>query len=308
MPIVTKETVLAAKIETTKGTAEALTGTDAAFNIYNPNYSPGVSMTQREGQGGYGRIPAVAEAYLATITFSTDISWDGVNLPSWATTFLPACAFVASGNSYKSVTGTATGVKTLTMAVYQGGTVKKISGASGNFVINGPVGKNATIDWTFTGKMENEADVSMLAPTYPEALASRFANGFFKWNNVSLCPSVFTLNANNVLYPMECPTGASGISYVIVSDRNPTVDADPLAELVGTAARQSQWLARNEYELAIQIPGVTGSVDIVAAKAQLLNKQDADRSGVRADNLNWQCNKNGSTANEELIITFTEAS
>lgn len=311
MAVLTRVRVLAAKIESSIGTAISLSGTDAALNAYQivPQY--GFDMEDREGQGGFGYLSSVPGGRKGTITFSTDLCYDGSSEPFWATVLLPACGWVGSAGVYKPKSappGTAAGVKTLTIAVYENGKVKKLSGAMGDFTIDLPTGKNAKINWTFTGKVEDEADTSILAPTYPSPIACRVAGGYFKHNNVSYCPSTVQVMAGNSVSLLECPTSVTGYSYAYVGNRRPKITCNPIAELVATVDRYDIWKDMTEYAIAIQIPGVTGSIDIAAPKAQILNLQEGDRDGIQSDELEFGCNRNGSTQDEELSITFTAGS
>lgn len=311
MTLLRRKRVLAAKIETTVGTAIALSGTDAAMNVYNTMIQPNIPMEQREGQGGFNDLSAVPGIRTGTATFRTDISYDGTSLPSWATTFLPACGWVADGNVYKPKTappGTAAGVKTVTIAAYIDGKVKKISGAMGTFTVNFPTGRLAFIDWTFTGKYEDEADASILSPTYPTTKPSRAADGTFTYNSVAMCAESVTIQAGNTVNPLECITSETGLDFYFVGARKPTWSANPLTKLVATLDRYGMWTAMDEYALQITVPGEDGTVQFSSPKAQITNIQEGERGGLVSDQVDWQANKNGSTHDEELIITFTPGS
>ena len=51
--------VFAAKVEATVGTAESLTGAEAAFNAEDFVIQPNIAMTRRQGQGGDGPGPGL---------------------------------------------------------------------------------------------------------------------------------------------------------------------------------------------------------------------------------------------------------
>ena len=116
-----RKRVLAAKIESTIGTAETLAAADAAMNIYNPIIQATIDMEARQGQGGFGMFSSVPGGRIGVATFRTYLEWDGtVTEPSWADTFLPACGYVKTGQVYTPRTeAPGTNVKTLTIGVYQ---------------------------------------------------------------------------------------------------------------------------------------------------------------------------------------------
>jgi hypothetical protein len=310
MPLLKRKRVLAAKIETTIGTPIALAGDDGAFNVYDPIIQATVAMVQREGQGGFGMLPSVTEGHIGTANFRTYLEWDGTATePAWADTFLPACGWVKSGQVY-SPRSEAPGanVKTLTIGCYVDGVFKSIAGAMGTFVVTLPTGKPGYIDWTFTGVLQAYSDVALISPTYPTAMPLRFAGGLAEWNDVNLCVSQATINANNEVVMRECPTTEAGYISAIVTNRVPTVSIDPEAVTVAAQNRWSAWLASTEYALELDVGGPTNSqLEFNAPKAQIINNQEADRGRMVTDTIEFQCNKNGATHDEELTITFTAA-
>lgn len=310
--------VVAAKIEGTVGTAETLAGTDAAFNIYNPMIQCNTDMEIREGQGGFGHFASIPGGKTGVVTFRTYLEWDGsATEPSWADTFFPACGWVKSGQVYTPRTESpGTNVKTLTIGIYQhdgaSGTVfKSISGAMGNFVVNLPTGRPGFIDWTFNGVWQAPSSVTMLTPTYPSDQVCRFAGGLAEWNDVNMCVSQATINSGNTLYMRECSTTDSGYISAAITNRVPTVTVDPEQSTISAQNRWASWLDDlDEYLLELDCAGPSGTVsDAVltfdAPKAQIINNQEGDRSGIVTENLEFQCNKNGATQDEELSITFT---
>ena len=130
MTLLKRKRVLAAKIESTPGTAEALTTAEAAFNAYDVMIQTETEMEQREGQGSFGMRPSVAGGYKGKVTFKHDAHWDGTATePAWADTFLPACGWVKSGQVYTPRTeAPGTNVKTLTIGVYIDGMRKLLRG------------------------------------------------------------------------------------------------------------------------------------------------------------------------------------
>ena len=101
MPLLKKLSVLAAKIETTSGTAESLTASDAAYNVFDLSMQPNIAMTERTGQGAFSQLPAVRELTGGTCSFRTEVYGSGAGgVPGWASTFLPACGWVNSAGTF----------------------------------------------------------------------------------------------------------------------------------------------------------------------------------------------------------------
>lgn len=308
MTLLRRKRVLAAKIESTVGTAEALSASDAAFNIYNALIQPQIEMEQREGQGGFGYLSAVPGGRIGVATFRTYLEWDGTATePSWADTFFPACGWVKSGQVYTPRSeAPGTNVKTLTIGLYEDGILKRISGAMGTATITLPTNRSGYIDWTFTGVWLAPTAVAMLTPTYPTDKPLRFAGGLAEWNDVNLCVEQATIDLGNEVVMRECPTTEAGFISAIVTNRQPLITVNPEASTIAAQDRWAAWLAQNEYALELDLAGPSSSVlSFDAPKAQIQNDQEGDRNQIVTEDITFQCNKNGATHDEELSITFT---
>lgn len=307
MPLLRRRAVFAAKVETTIGTAESLTGAEGAFNARDFTIQPNVPITRREGQGGFNYLPGIAEGMQGTCTVTMDMDYDGTTVPTWASVLLPACGWVQTTGVFSPLSeGPGTNVKTITIGHYKDGKRALLSGAMGTFKIMAPTGKMASIEFTFTGKYStNETDTALIAPTYPTTLPLRVAAGALTWNSVALCTSNVEVDAGNSVIMRECmnATDRSGFVSAIVTNRQPVITADPESELVATQDRDALWLTSSPQAFSIQI-GVAGtSITVAAPKAQLENKQQGNRNDMMTDDLTWLATK-GSAADTELTITF----
>lgn len=309
MTLLKRKRVLAAQIETTPGTAETLTAPDAAFNAWDIMIQPSIEVATREGQGGFANIAGVVGGYKGVATFKTDLGWDGTSTePSWADTFLPACGFVKSSQIFTPRTeAPGSNVKTLTIGCFMDGMFKSIKGAAGTAKIVMPTGQQAYIEWTFTGVWVTPSDVAIISPTYPTALPLRASGGATTYNAVTICSSNVTIDFGNEVLVRECPTDASGYAAAIITNRNIRITADPESKLVATRDDYGNFLDSFEaawhYELAA--PGTNAALEFDAPKAQVVSIQEADRNSLVVDQIEWQCNRNSSTVDEELSITFT---
>ncbi len=309
MSLLKRVRVLAAKIETTSGTAIALTGSDASFNAWEVMIQPDIEMIEREGQGSFGHLPQVPGGYKGKATFKTDVSWDGTATePAWADTFLPACGLVKTGQVFTPRSeAPGSNVKTLTIGCYINGLYKSISGAAGTFKLVCPTGKMAYIEWEFTGVWIPPTDVAIISPTYPTASALRYANSTTTWNSVALCLENITLDIGNEVVMREC-AAANGYEAALITNRKIKVTGNPETKLVAGQDRYGALLAMTEGVLTWDIDGpTTALLTIAAPKAQIIKNQEGDRNKMVIDDLEWQCNQNASTVDTELTMTFTAA-
>jgi hypothetical protein len=305
-----KKRVLGVKTEAAAGTAETLAAADCTLNAYNLMIQPDISVDQREGQGGFGRIASITGPRKGKATFSVDWAYDGSAVPAWAATLFPACGLVLSTTTFfpkTEVPAAGSSVKTLTIGSFGDGKLKLLYGAVGNAKINLNVGKIITVDFEFQGVYSDESDVAIPASiNYVNTLPLRYAGGTTTWASNSLFLQQATLDLRNIITPREQPTTAAGVHSCVITDRNPIVKSNPESKLVATQARYSQFVAHAEGVLSFTIAGPsTSSVVIAAPKAQIVSVPEGDRQGIVTDEIEWQLNKNVDAADQEFSIAFS---
>ena len=308
-PLFAQKSVFAAKVEATPGTAESLTNAEAAFNVDNFVLDPDLSFQQRPGQGGIGRRSAIVEGHRGVARFRTELSYDGTTVPSWASVLLPACGFVNNAGVFSPLfEPPGASVKTLTIAKYEDGNRRLLSGCSGTFTINLPTGKLGFIDWEFTGIWRGESALSMLTPTYPTAPALRVAQGTSSFDSVNFCARTVTIAIGNTVTGLECNsdlTNDTGFHYFLITDRMSTATSDPQSVLMGTQNRAALMLAGTEGVFTTSVGGPSDSAIIFSGpKAQIMSKTGGARDNIAIDNASWQFNRNGNFQNQEFSITF----
>jgi len=310
MTLLKRKRVLAAKIEATPGTAEALTSAEAAFNCYDIQIQTETELEQREGQGSFGMRQSVPGGYKGRLQFKHDVSWDGTSTePSWADTFLPACGWVKSGQVFTPRSeAPGSNVKTLTFGVYIDGVLKTLRGAVGTFKLNCPSGKAAFLEFDFMGIWSSPTDTAILTPTYPTALPLRFASSTTTWNSVDLLVENLSLDSGNTMILREAAQTAAGFSAGLITNRIVTITGNPEAKTVATQDRYGKLLDMSEHALTWSLDGPTNSVITISVpKAQITAISEADRENMVIDDITWQANRNGSNIDEECSITFTAA-
>lgn len=309
MTLLRRRAVFAAKVETTPGTAETITSSEGAYNARDFSIQPSVAVTRREGQGGFNYLPGIPEGMMGTCTIVHDLSYNGTDIPTWASVLLPACGWVDTAGTFSPVSegpGGSGGVKTLTIAHYKDGKRSLLSGAMGTWKVSAPTGKVAFITFTFTGKYStNETDTTIIAPTYPTTLPLRFSPGVLTFNSVNLCTSNVEVDAGNSVIMRECVDVADRTGYksAIVTNRAPVITADPESVLVATQDLEAAWLTSAPYAFSMRIGVALASIVIAAPKAQLENKQQGNRSDMMTDDLTWLATA-GTTVDDELTIAF----
>ena len=305
MSLLKRKRVLAAKVEATSGTAETLTNSEGSFNAYNVMAQATIAVEERECQGAFNYLPGVPGARTGTITFRTDIGWDGTNTePTWASVLFPACGYKGTTQLYTPVTeAPGNNVKTLTIGVYMDGQLKRLAGAMGTFQMVLPAGRMAYIDWTFTGVWQAPTSASILSPTYPTASPLRFASATCSFASVAKKVEQVTIDVGNTVILREDGSTAAGYSTALITNRNPRITANPEAVGLATYDHYATWLAANTGAFSISITGLVAntSFDIAAGAAQIVNVQEGDRNGMIIEDIEFACTKNNTNDNE---LTF----
>lgn len=297
---------MAAKVEATIGTPETLEATEGAYNAYDVMVQASIDVEDRESQGSFDYLSGVAGPREGVITFKTDCSI-GASQPTWASVLLPGCGWVGSVGVYTPRSeAPGTNVKTLTIGVFENGIRKSIAGATGTFKMVCPAGKMAFFEWEFKGVWQPPIDAAIIAPTYPTTKPLRFANATATYNSVTLQCENVTIDAGNEIVMREDPSVASGYISSIITNRYPKITANPESALVATADRFGDWLSAAEAAFAVTINGPSSSsVAVSAPKAQIVNTQESDRNRIQTDDIEWTCNKNAATNDQQLTITVT---
>jgi len=306
-----KKSVLGGKIESTVGTAESIAAADCTINAYDLVINPEFEMQERQGQGGFGRLASIPGARRGRATFSVDLAYDGTNIPAWASTYLPACGLVLSTATYKPRTEVpGTNVKTVTIAGFFDGVRRRIYGAVGNARFILPTGRMGRIEFDFQGVYDDESDTAIPSSiNYVNTLPLRVAGGATAWSSYNLCLESANIDLGNVIVARECTTTAAGVDNFVITDRNPRITGNPESKLIATQGRYAQLRDSTEASLSFTIDGPSNSTLVITVpKAQIVSKPMGERNGIMVEQLEWQANKNGDTADQEISIAFNHAS
>jgi hypothetical protein len=200
-------------------------------------------------------------------------------------------------------------VKTLTLGKYINGVYERLAGCMGTAKIMFETGRPTFIDWTFEGKWVTATDTAMITPTYPTVHPIVYRGATTTWNSVALCLSRMTLDLGNKVYLQECASDATGYSFAVVTDREPTITADPDSKLLATQDRYAALHASTGGAFSLELAGfaTNATIEFLAPNAQLMSVKRGDREGISIDNLVLACNEH-TTADQELQIIFDEAS
>ena len=304
-PKLTRQRILAAKIETTTGTAISLTGSDAAFNVFDPSMEADIKTHERSGQSALSMLPPVAGERSGKLKFKTEIVGNGADVTPWWFIFFKACGFVnLTGGELTPKSGASDAV-TLTMGFYQDGRFKSIVGASGDFTINAEVGKPIMVDWEFQGGWVAPSDAALLTPTYPTVQPVAFQGATVTIGGTAYVLSKVQIKANNKIALRKSQASTSGVLSALVVDRKITISVDPEALTLATKDWYADHLAGTTAAFSMALGSAQYNTTTITAPAIALMSapKDGDNDGVLTDELEFLCTRGTAGGDDELKIT-----
>jgi hypothetical protein len=307
--LITRQRVLAAKAETTNGTAIALAAADATEPTFDMALKYDAPVIKRPSPGTASQFAGPTGARSGEATFTTHVHGNGTTGdPAFATILLPACGMVGATSVYTPITGSSSAT-TLTMGLYQDGRLKTITGASGTWVMKGTAGEPVSMDWRFLGKYAAPTATALILPTYNVTLPPRLANATITIASTAYKISDFELDlgAKLVLVKDASAADATGYAWCVVADYEPVLTVKLMALAIGTKDWFADVLTSTEVAFSAAIGSVTNNTITVAApKCQLMGPpEDEDSDGYMTDVLKFQLNKNADAGDDFLSITFS---
>jgi hypothetical protein len=304
-PLLKQRRILAAKIETTVGTDATPSASDAVFNIFDATIDPDIAFEQRERQTSFSPLNGTVGLYKGTCKFKTELI-GGATDPAWMTVFMPTCGWVASSHVWSPQTNApgAGGVKTLTISVYEDGTLKKLVGAMGNWEMTMNAGQRIMIEFSYQGVWVAPVDAALITPTSITTAPLLFkSSGLLIGGSWIPRVSQLTLSAGNDVQMREDSTGSGGLLSAYIAGRRMTGKFDPEATTVAHNDAYGQFLAGTQQSLALAL-GTTGNAIAIAAPAMQISKPtEGDRNKLQTDQLEFQLNGSSSAGDDEATIT-----
>lgn len=306
-PKLWRRSVLAAKIETTTGTAIALSASDGAYNVFNAELQEESDSEERNGQSALSMLPAIPGAQGASVKFTTEVMGSGSagTGDPWATQFLTSCGFTSASGVYTPLTSQA---QTLTFGHYRDGLVMKAAGCQGKVTFKFSYGKTVKADWEFMGKHVAEADTALIAPTYPTRIPPKFQGA-----TLTLTPSYSPLYVSemeiaveNEVYLRPDAADATGYHAAFITGRKITVKMDPEAISVASYAIKAARDAGTSFALSCAVGSVSGNIVTFAVPAMYLTDpvKDKQRGNVHARDLVFMAARNSAAGDDEMSVTF----
>lgn len=304
-----KRAQLAAKAETTEGTAETLVGANA-FLAQNIDFSPDIAMGERDNlTSSLSPFPKVPGERKGGMSFDVELKGSGTagTAPALGKLLL-GCGFAETLVASTSATykPASTGIGSMTLAMYNDGIIYKIWGARGTVSLKNVKGKPSMFHFEFSGADYSVADGAMLSSgvSYESTLPQPFLSSQLTIDSYAALIGTLDINMNNEVALREDGNTESGYKSAVITSRKPSLSFDPEMVLVATYDFFGKLRSGNQGALSYVIGATAGNIcTVTAPKVQYTGVKLSDKSGIRGLGMDCQLNRNA--GDDELVIAFT---
>ena len=310
--MLTERRVIAAKVETTEGTAMTLAAADGGILAIKPKMTPNIKMFPRKVVAAtLSQLPDVPGGQSAKFTFSAEVKGPGA---SYSASVLPAldkyiraCGFAATLTAGTSVVyaPASTGVPSITIGCYEDGVIKTLVGARGNLKISMKANEPIIMEFEFEGQWGGVVDGALLAPTYETTFPPALLGAVLTVGAYTPIISKLDIDMKNKIQLRENPAIAAGYLSAIIADRDAGGKFDPEMTTVAGYDWYGKWKAGTSAALTV---GPVGAVQYnkctITAPVLVPRKAgDGDRSGLATVDYEFQLAM--SSGDDEISISFT---
>ena len=304
---------IAAKIETTKGTANAPVAVDAGIMVWDLGLTERVDIAERNPVGAAFDDPAgIPEFRAYELTFRAEIQGGttaGSRPPIWA--LLRACGLSETISASTSVTyaliTAESSQECVTIDVYRDGKRYRLTGAMGNAVFVFERGTPTHVEFTFVGVYNAPVDAGLLAtPPYVAVAPPAPVSATLTLMSNTLRAVGFRCDLGNQVELREDVTNAAGFIHAVIVDRKPRITVEPEDDLVATV----EWLTKKTGGTLGEFVGTFGTVAgnihrILAPAAQVVGAGFGERGGRITRTLELACRGLAAFTNDSVSYRIT---
>jgi len=310
MTMLTKKSLILAKIESTYGTDPTPTGADDAIMAFDPVITINADMKERyPANDDISRYPELRGKTACEVKFTTELKGSGSagtapkTSPLWQACGMSETIVSSTSVTYSPLSAT---FLSCTLYVYIDGIRYDVVGCIGTFDIDLTSGEVGKVNWTFNGLYELPTDQSIATPTFETTTPVIVKGTTTTFGSYSAIIEKLTLNMNNVVAERPDFNQTDGIKGYAVTSRNP--EGSMTVEAVLRATSNADFLgyfdARTSKALSMALGATAGNITTITAdKCYLKAPVVGDREGVRTFEIPFQCAR--SSGNDELNIQFT---
>lgn len=310
--MLTRKTVILAKVETTYGQDATPTPSANALLVRDVDIRPTGEVVERDFyRSVLSRLPFVRGIKGVELSFTTELKGTGTagSLPSWGWEgeLLRACGMSETINAGTSIVyePVSTGFESCTIYVYKDGIFHKVLGCRGSFTLRGEVGKYLEAQFTFRGLYQAPTDANPAAQTFSSVVPPVLLSAGCSIGGYSPVFTRIEIAMNNELGRRLDANDSNGLKEILITGRAPGGSLDPETVTEATKAFWNEWAAATAQALSIGPVGSTAGnkIQITAPKLQYENITYGDREGILTYEIPFRLAMD--SGDDELTITFS---
>lgn len=293
--MLTRKTVLLARVESVYGEEPADMGADDAVLIGNLDID--INPTELDRDVYHDSISAYGVRIgKKTMTCSFDVELKGRGIlpdelnPIEQDALLRACGLLntdtGSGVSY---TPRSESMDSITLKFNLDGQQYLMTGCYGNMSWNLVAGNFGVITFNFTGLYNTPTDVAQVDPSYVNQTEPPVLENIdLSVDGYMGCSENLTFDFNNEVSERPCLNAPEGLQGLRITNRNITGSVDPEMVSVATKDFFTIFEESSKIVMSMTIGGTIGNqFDVDFANIQLTNITPGDRNGIRIYNLDF---------------------
>lgn len=319
MPFIKPKNFVAAKLETTSGTAISVAAADFNVRIFDVSVDPEIEMYMNSfASGRHSMGQATPGKKKCHIKFKVNMQ-TGSALGTAPTMgkFFKACGANETVVASTSVTYAPLATKdygdgiSMTMVFYitpASGNSHLVSmkGCMGNCIVTmDDLGKPLVADFDFVGCFTGITDAATIALTSPDtSLPPSVIGSAITVASIVQKIGKFKLDFGNTVELDYDPADSTGYQAAYIASREPKLSIDPRMELLATDPVYTRWAAGTQaaFSLATSTVG-SQKITVAAPKIQLLTNKVSDRNNAMIYEQEYAVMEN--SGNDEWSIAYT---
>ena len=306
---------IGAKLESTEGTAETITASEAKIKAENISLSYDFPFYSRENVASSSMSKftgTLGGPRVGTLSFDVAIAGSGTkdSAAGWGV-LMQGCGFDEAVSAGTSVAYTPESTVTeggdagsITIQLFVDGKAYKLHGARGNLRITLPTGMPGMYNFSFQGVYNEPTDTGLLSISHEATVPPAILSGSFTLHSQAFLASSIEFDMQNPLTVRADPSATQGVKSVAITNRNPVGTINPEETAAATKNIWSLATANTEAAFTLTIGATTGNIiTITAPKVQLRPSGLGDDGGRVTNTLGMELNR--SSGDDEIAITQT---
>ncbi len=311
-----KRRVVLAKIESVYNSDPTPDTTNNSIQCEEPAWSHvGARMTPRNPvRGNLSPLKSLYGGTLIQLVLKCEVKGPG---SAYAAAVRPeidpllrACGFSSTvdtsvGTETVTYVPVSTGHESVTIYIYEDGTLYKLTGGRGNVSFSAETGQPVYATFTITGHVSTMTDVSLPTPAYDTTNPPLFLSAGFSVHSYSAIINTLSIDAANAVAMAPSANAADGYGEVRLTGRDFGGSFDPEKVVVATHNPIAIWKAGTVAAMSIGPLGSSqyNKYDMDLPAVYYAEVGPGDRDGIQTYGLNYKAI--GSSGDDDLTIVFS---